>query len=95
MRLIDADHLKKWIINRCLQYPLKTIDILDQIDRELTYKAMIDIVRCKDCIHRPIDTGRDNDPEDLEFPDDRCPCRCTDYFYSWMPEDDWFCANGE
>ena len=18
-----------------------------------------------------------------------------DYWYSWMPEDDWFCANGE
>lgn len=56
---------------------------------------MIDIVRCEYCIHRPIDPVGDNNPEDFEHPDDICPCICTDYFYSWMPEDDWFCANGE
>jgi len=50
MRLIDAEHLKSWIIARWSErntgvpvfhirreYPLKAIEILDQIDREDTY----------------------------------------------------------
>ena len=51
----------------------------------------ISVVRCKDCKHRP--TGEDRD--DLEFPDDKCPCKCEDYWYSWKPSDNWFCGNGE
>lgn len=50
-----------------------------------------DFVRCKDCKHRPTGTDRD----DLEFPDDDCPCQCADYWYSWKPADNWFCGNGE
>ena len=49
------------------------------------------IVRCKDCKHRPI---LDED-EELHFPTYKCPCQCEDYYYSWMPKDDWFCGNGE
>lgn len=52
----------------------------------------VEVVRCKDCIHRPTGTGANHD---LEFPDSKCPCQCEDYWYSWMPNDDWFCANGE
>ena len=51
----------------------------------------VPVVRCKDCKHRPTGTNRD----DLEFPDDKCPCKCEDYWYSWKPSDDWFCGNGE
>ena len=51
----------------------------------------ISVVRCKDCKHRPIGESRD----DLEFPDDKCPCKCEDYWYSWKPSDNWFCGNGE
>lgn len=56
--------------------------------------AEISIVRCKDCKHRPSGTGVNHD---LEFPHDEyiCPCRCEDFWYSWMPDDDWYCANGE
>ena len=50
-----------------------------------------EIIRCKDCQHRPIA----NDV-DLEFPDYVCPCQCSgDRYYSWYPEDDWFCPRGE
>ena len=53
-------------------------------------------VRCKDCKHRPQKPNYDDyDGFDLEFPDRRCPCQCEDGFYSWYPNDDWFCANGE
>lgn len=56
----------------------------------------VPVVRCKDCKHRPIDTGGHNYGQDLFFPDeDECPCQCGDQWYSWMPSDDWFCPNGE
>ena len=51
------------------------------------------VIRCKDCKHRPKGTGANHD---LKFPDYVCPCQCVDdYWYSWMPNDDWFCADGE
>ena len=56
-----------------------------------------EIIRCKDCIHRPIINGpRSIGGFGLRFPDDfKCPCRCDDPYYSWMPNDNWFCGNGE
>lgn len=54
--------------------------------------AQPEIIRCKDCKHRPTGTGANHD---LEFPDYVCPCQCDDYYYSWMPKDDWFCKDGE
>ena len=45
MRLIDADHLKRWILARWEEMdprsanPLRAIDILDQVDREDTIDA--------------------------------------------------------
>ena len=54
----------------------------------------VEVVRCRDCIHKPTGSGVNHH---IVFPeqDYRCPCRCEDYWYSWMPYDDWFCANGE
>ena len=56
----------------------------------------LDIVKCKDCIHRPKivdkeDTGR----LILEFPDDVCICKCEDNYYSVYPTDDFYCYHGE
>lgn len=51
-----------------------------------------EIVRCKDCKHRP---KKNEYSSDLEFPDDECICQCADYYYDWMPEDDFYCARGE
>lgn len=45
MRLIDAEHLKRWILARWektdprSEYPLRAIDIIDQLDREDTIDA--------------------------------------------------------
>ncbi len=67
-------------------------------DVEEPQKAdMVEIVRCKNCKHRPTQT---QPPKtygfSIEFPEgSRCPCQCSDGFYSWYPNDDWFCANGE
>ena len=58
--------------------------------------AQPEIIHCKDCIHRPIIDDPDaKDGFGLLFPDFRCPCRCDDGYYSWMPNDNWFCGNGE
>lgn len=53
---------------------------------------VVEVVRCKDCKHRPSGDGANHN---IEFPDDLCPCQCEDFWYSWMPTDNWFCGNGE
>ena len=62
-------------------------------------KAQPEVVRCKDCKHRPelkLYSDRQGNYTAVEFPDgSKCPCQCEDFFYSWYPNDDWFCANGE
>ena len=54
-----------------------------------------ELVRCKDCKHRPTDPENKGLGQSLVFPDDVCPCQIGDNWYSWMPKDDWFCADGE
>lgn len=69
--------------------------VLKQTITDIKNQPSIDavqVVRCKDCIHRPTGTGANHD---LEFPDYVCPCQCEDYYYSWMPKDEWFCKDGE
>ena len=53
----------------------------------------VEVVRCGECKYKPKGTGCNHD---LEFPVHyKCPCECDDYWYSWMPKDDFFCRNGE
>lgn len=61
---------------------------------------IIDIVTCGECKHRPIKD--DPDGEDYGFnlvgpneEDDVCPCLVEDGWYSWMPEDNFYCGRGE
>lgn len=53
------------------------------------------LIRCKDCKHRPKQIGEGTQGFNLEFPDWECPCQCEDGLYNWMPKDDWYCGNGE
>lgn len=94
-RYIDVDDL----IGR-----MHFIEFADGQDRSLVYALIdmqptadvVEVVRCKDCKHRPIDKTGHNYGQDLKFPDDVCPCQnFGDHWYSWMPDDDWFCPNGE
>lgn len=61
--------------------------------------TFVPVVRCKDCKHRPKEPDFETYESgfDFEFPEgSKCPCRCSgDEWYSWYPEDDWFCADGE
>ena len=57
-----------------------------------------ELVRCKDCKHKPTDNHIETNVGLLCFPcfpDDMCPYNIDDPFYSSFPEDDWFCHNGE
>ena len=49
MRLIDADHLRKWILGNWHNTTL--YDILDQMDREDTYFEDADVVDVAPIIH--------------------------------------------
>lgn len=54
----------------------------------------IEIVRCKDCKHKPkLQQGRNRIY--LDFPDDICPLQCDDPWFSQKPDDNFFCAKGE
>lgn len=64
----------------------------DAVDIAISALKQPEIIRCKDCKHRP---KFDEEEEELIFPTYRCPCQCEDFYYSWMPKDDWFCGNGE
>lgn len=57
------------------------------------------VVYCKDCIHRPYSTepGKTSGFA-VEAPDRECKCPCfnpDDGWYSWIPDDYFFCGNGE
>ena len=71
-----------------------------EIETELpkANRDIVEVVRCKDCKHRPKEPNWKTYESgfDIEFPEDsKCPCQCSgDEYYSWYPEDDWFCANG-
>ena len=108
MRLIDADAFLKVLglganCEECEEsvrgvYCAANPDLMDVCDAIADAPTVdaVPVIRCKDCKHRPIDTGGKGYGEDLSFDDGyKCPCKCEDPFYSWMPKDDWFCANGE
>ena len=74
--------------------------IMEFIDDAIALlKEQRTIVRCKDCKHRPKEPNFETYESgfDLEFPEgSKCPCRCDgDEWYSWYPDDEWFCAKGE
>lgn len=62
-----------------------------------------ELIRCKDCKHRPLVVWNEAYGEvDVLAPeidgkeDWRCPCLIDDDpYYSWSPNDNWFCASGE
>lgn len=71
----------------------------DALAEDLERNGYVKVVRCKDCIHKPyvVDVFHASygDIPVLES-NGKCPCiNADDYFYSHMPDDDWFCANGE
>ena len=94
MKLIDVDALN-------LDHEVEMADdwkTAHEIANHVKYAPTIDavpVVRCKDCIHRPIGDPCKHNVQPPKENDYRCPCLCEDDWYSWTPTDDWFCGNGE
>jgi len=58
----------------------------------VTDADFVNVVRCRDCKHRPYEDAYCNPV----FTDDVCPCQCSeDPYYGWNPPADWFCPKGE
>lgn len=76
----------------CCGYIEEDVDKLFKALNDLP-PAQPEIIRCKDCKHRPI--RKDGDIVPPKEDDWKCPCLCDDYYYSRIPRDDFFCANGE
>lgn len=84
--------------------------IIGLIDEQVAVDA-IPIVRCKDCKYKPIEKEYQYPEKDslgfvtgfwkckrIESPIDFSPCPCVqgdDKFYHWIPDDDWYCKEGE
>ena len=64
---------------------------------------MVAVVRCKDCIHRPIPMGKSapvaplwmNPEAGYQEDDMTCPYLCDDNWYNKMPDDNGYCDKGE
>lgn len=71
----------------------------DDCQKEVNEAPRIELVRCKECKHRPV--KEDEDGANYGFNviapngDERCPCLVEDGWYSWMPKDDFYCGYGE
>jgi len=83
------------------EYIIKIGDEPDIMGNYALKEKPKELVRCKDCKHRPTVVEEKDSVGVMEtyyeFPDDsKCPCQNTnDAYYSWCPDDDWFCADGE
>lgn len=79
--------------------PQAVIDRLAAYENAAENKA--EIVRCRDCVHAPLQ-GEVCHGVDIEWPpcdyggtDDKCPFCVGDRWYSQRPNPDFFCAYGE
>lgn len=60
---------------------------------------VVEVVRCKDCRHKPNGYIDDDVLRYPNFPHEEsnpCPCKVYgDEWYSWIPNDDFYCGFGE
>ena len=88
MHLIDIDILSEQMKHR-RNYVGRLSDSVCLIEDA----PIIEIICCKDCKWR----GKVLSDGSIEWPDDlyKCPGRVDDPYYDWIPDDDFYCANGE
>ena len=92
-----AEYLEEWVdFSGVAEAYDMAIEALEQPERKNAKSDIVEVVRCKDCKHRPkrLEEGK-GEGFNLEFPDYKCPCQCDDGWYNWMPDDNWFCGDAE
>ena len=99
-RYIDADKLTEAFVKAAKQVG----NIGDQIAfrmmiNEIPAADVVEVVRCKDCKHKPNGYTDDDVLRYPNFPHEEnnpCPCQVyEDKWYSWIPNDDSYCSYGE
>ena len=102
VRLIDANALINYVAIRQRTDSIPREDaaaILHFVEHHAPTVDAVQIVRCKNCKHRPlhIDGYIYLQPPQLEdgFDDWTCPYVCEDPYYTKMPKDDSYCSKGE
>ena len=96
-KYIDADKLADEL-SRVPWYEREDEKQAIRMVKEFPAADVVEVVRCKDCKHRPIATRADEGilwGFSVEFPDERCPLQCEDGWYNHYPKDDFYCANAE
>ena len=77
-------------------YPYDAVFRATRILHHIPTVDAVEVVRCKDCKHRPIDTQEEGNGFDYDFPEEYgCPGYCDDGYYSQRFNDDFYCAWGE
>lgn len=57
---------------------------------------VVEVVRCKDCKHRPKKVENEGNGFDYEFSEEyACPGYCEDGYYAELFDDSFYCAWGE
>ena len=70
----------------------------DGIAIDFSKSAVGELVRCKDCKHKPHTKEPDGDGYGFDITADgdfTCPFLCDDGYYNRMPSDDFYCSYGE
>ena len=72
----------------------EVIEVFNKGLEKVRNKSVPEIVYCKDCKWR----GKVMEDGSIEWPDKelfKCPGQVDDHYYDWIPDDDFYCANGE
>lgn len=86
---------ENWLLDKAVPHGWSTPKwVSDIVIKDAPASAAIEIVRCKDCKHRPY-KDEDGDVYEPDWGDYTCPFLCEDSYYNGMPEDDFFCKRGE
>ena len=86
-----------FIVHDILDAHLKPEKMLEVLKAFAEVKGVdaVEVIRCKDCKHRPYKDERGNV---IPVEEECSPCPCVDdgdWYYNYIPKDDWYCANGE
>lgn len=97
-----SDYIKREDAKRAIRrnfHDLGTRCFINNVINEVAKVSsdnLVEVVRCKDCKHRPIDTQEEGNGFDYEFPEEYgCPGYCDDGYYAQRFDDDFYCAWGE
>ena len=86
-RAIELEN--SYVMKHRIYTDLKTIPAAD----------VVEVVRCKDCKYKPNGYTDDDVLRYPNFPHEEnnpCPCQVyEDEWYSWIPNDDFYCSYGE